>query len=127
MSTVEQLVTSSKNKPAGVDNRDVRLLKHVADVLALPICHIINLTLEKSICPGDWKIAKIIPLPKNNKETFSGKNSRSINILPTLSKIMERTVDNIQCCFADSLHLADDNLHLLQQKYRLTDLKLIIK
>ncbi len=67
VSTVEQLVRSSKNKPAGVDNLDVKLLKPVANVLALPICHIITLSFEKSICPGDWKIAKIIPLPKNNK------------------------------------------------------------
>ena len=35
--------------------------------------------------------AKIIPLPKNNKEKFSGNNSRP-SILPTISKIMERIV-----------------------------------
>ena len=76
VSTVEQLIKLSKDKPAGFDNMDVRLLKPVADILALPICYIINLSFEKSICPADWKIAKIIPLPKNNKENFSGKNSR---------------------------------------------------
>ena len=32
----------------------------------------------------------MIPLPKNNKENFSGKNSKPISILPTISKIMER-------------------------------------
>ena len=40
-STVEQLIRSSKTKPAGVDNLDARLLKPVANVLALPICHML--------------------------------------------------------------------------------------
>lgn len=53
VSKVEKLIRSSKDKPTGVDNLDVRLLKPVADVLALPICHIINLSLEKSICPAE--------------------------------------------------------------------------
>lgn len=90
ISTVEQHIRTSKNKQAGIDNLDARLLKPVANALAPPICHIINLSFEKSICPADWKIAKIIPLPKNNRDTFSGKNSRPISILPLLSKIMER-------------------------------------
>ena len=52
MSTVDQLIRSSKIKPAGVDNLDARLLNSVANVLALTICHIIHLSFEKSICPG---------------------------------------------------------------------------
>ena len=35
MSTVKQLIKLSKDKPAGINNLDVRLLKPVADVLAL--------------------------------------------------------------------------------------------
>ena len=80
------------------------------DVVALPISHIINLNFEKSSFPAAWKIAKIIPLPKNSKEAFSGKNSRPISILPTLSKIMESIVyEQVQDYFSRN------NLNTAQQ------------
>uniref|UniRef100_A0AAQ5ZG27 Reverse transcriptase domain-containing protein n=1 Tax=Amphiprion ocellaris TaxID=80972 RepID=A0AAQ5ZG27_AMPOC len=78
-----------KVKPAGMDELDVRLLKLVSDVISIPVFHII-ISLLKCRCPVKWKVAKIVPLPKNGKESFSGKNSRPVSILPILSKIMEK-------------------------------------
>lgn len=49
-------------------------------ITELPICHIINLSLEKCVCPLDWKIAKIDPISKNNKEPVSSKNSPPISL-----------------------------------------------
>ena len=89
---VVSLLRNTKVKPPGVDNLDVKLLIPVADLIAIPIAHIINLSLDKCIFPTEWKTAKIVPLPKNGREPFSGKNSRPISLLPALSKIMERIV-----------------------------------
>jgi len=49
--TVENLLKGIKEKPQGADNFHAKLLKFVADVIAMPISYIINLSLEKGICP----------------------------------------------------------------------------
>lgn len=92
ISTIESVLKSMKVKPSGMDELDIRLLKLVADIVAIPVSHIINISLEKCRYPVKWKVAKIVPLPKNTKEPFSAKNSRPISILPALSKVMEKIV-----------------------------------
>lgn len=74
----------SPEKPSGVDHLEIQLLKPISDLIATPITYIMNLSLSKSKCPEEWKTAKIIPLTKNSKEPFSGKNSRPISLLPVL-------------------------------------------
>lgn len=54
--TVENLLKGIKEKPPGADNFDAKLLKFVADVIAMPISYIINRSLEKGICPSSWKV-----------------------------------------------------------------------
>lgn len=60
LSYVENLLLTSKDKPAGVDNLDAKLLKNVANILAIPNCHVLNLTLESGEFRVAWKIAEII-------------------------------------------------------------------
>ena len=59
MLPVETVVTVVlvKNKPPGIDNLDGKLLKLVAEEIAPPICHIIN--MSNCLCPLKWKRAKI--------------------------------------------------------------------
>ncbi len=45
--TVEKLLRVARETPAGIDNLDVKLFKTVADLIALPISFIINLSLKK--------------------------------------------------------------------------------
>ena len=42
----------------GVDNLDVTSLRTVANLIAVPVLNIINLSIEKCICPQAWKMAK---------------------------------------------------------------------
>ncbi len=95
---VECLIKKCKERPPGVDNLEVRFLSLAASVISVPVCHIVNLSTEKCICPQAWKIAKIIPLKKNPSAPFSGTNSRPISLLPALGKVMERIIfeQNIQ-------------------------------
>lgn len=90
---VEKLLDGLNNdKPAGMDNVDGRLLKVVSNIISLPICHIFNLSLKEGLFPQVWKSAKVVPLPKNKRDSFSAGNSRPISILPVLSKLMEKVV-----------------------------------
>ena len=82
-----------------IDNLDGKLLRMVADSIATPVIFF-NLSLEESLCPRAWREAKVIPLPKSGKAAFTGSNSRPINLLPALSKLLEKIVfDQIHCYF----------------------------
>lgn len=77
-------------KASGMDHLDSRLIRVAAEALSFPIAHLVNLSLLQGIFPEKWKEAKIIPLPKNKRATFTGQNSRPISLLPLLSKVMEK-------------------------------------
>lgn len=47
------------------------------------------MSLQEGVSPQAWKVAKLIPLPQNKKEPFTGANCRPISFVPVLSKLME--------------------------------------
>lgn len=49
---VKKLLLASKDKPPGTDNVDIKLLKLVADLISLPVLHIINTSLKRGIFPS---------------------------------------------------------------------------
>lgn len=102
--TVSKLITSCcKDQQAGIDNVDGKFLKMAVSYISQPICHIFNVSLKSCIFPQAWKEAKIIPLPKDKKKTFTPPNSRPISLLPALSKIFEKIVFNqIQHYFSEN-------------------------
>ena len=94
------MLSINTDKPPGINNLDRKLLRMVADSIATPICHIFDLSLEKNICPQAWREAKVILL-LCGKAAFTGSYSRSISLLPALSKLLEKIVfDQIQCYFS---------------------------
>jgi hypothetical protein len=84
------LLSINNDKPPGSGNLDGKLMRMVADSISTPICHIFNLSLEESLCPQNWREAKVIPLPKSGKAALTGSNSRPISLLPALSKLLEK-------------------------------------
>ena len=59
-----------------------------------PLVHIINLSLSTGIVPKAMKLAKVVPIFKNNGSNTVMKNYRPVSLLPVLSKILERIVYN---------------------------------
>ena len=53
--------------------------------------HFINLSLSNSEFPTLWKVAKVVPLLKNDDPVLP-KNYRPVALLPVLSKILEKVV-----------------------------------
>ena len=87
----DQLVTMNPNKAAGIDNLSGRFLKDGANILALPISQICNLSIMLSIFPSKCKIAKLKPLYKKGSRT-NPKNYRPISLLPLISKVIEKII-----------------------------------
>ena len=57
------------NKAAGIDNISGRFLKDGADILAIPVTQICNLSIKLSHFPPDCKLAKLKPIYKKGSKT----------------------------------------------------------
>ena len=82
-------LTTIVSKAVGCDNIDIRMLTFCTPLIIPLLSHIINSCIETSYFPNDWKIAKIISIPKNTEPTNLSE-LRPISILPTMSKLFER-------------------------------------
>ena len=75
----------------GNDEISSKLIKQSSKIISKPLCHIINLSLSSGIVPNNMKIAKVIPIYKNEDPKLI-KNYRPISLLPSFSKIIEKIV-----------------------------------
>ena len=86
---VHQAITAyPSNKACGADKVTTHLYKLIADIIADPLCHIFNLSLDKCIFPNCWKSAKVVAVPKCKNPSI--KDLRPISLLPFCSKIFEK-------------------------------------
>jgi len=77
----------------GHDGISVKLLKYVKHILAPILTPIINQSLSQGIFPQHLKLAKVTPIFKSgSKAEFS--NYRPISVLPSVSKVFEKTISN---------------------------------
>lgn len=85
---VERALSSLTSKGTGSDNIPPLLLKAAAHHLSAPLCHLYNTSIILKAVPDQWKIAKIIPIPKCKSPQL--KDHRPISLLPVVSKVLER-------------------------------------
>lgn len=89
---VLKIISSIKTKAKGIDGLNISIIELCVPFLLPYITHIINYCITKSVFPSEWKRARILPLPKTS-EVKDMKDLRPISILPTLSKIIERVIE----------------------------------
>ena len=70
------------------------MLKGTITSIVPSLTSLFNLYLSKGIFPADWKLARIVPVPKAT-EMSSPTNYRPISILSILSKIIERHIHRL--------------------------------
>ena len=73
-----------------MDRIYLKFLKEDAEVLALPLCHLVNLSIKQSLFPDQCKTAKLKPLFKKRSKSDLN-NFRPILLLPVVSKIIKKT------------------------------------
>lgn len=89
---ISSILLKIKTCAIGSDKINIDMINICCPFLIPHITHVINNCLELSIFPQSWKMAHVAPLPKiNNPTEFS--HLRSISILPTLSKVLERVME----------------------------------
>ena len=80
----------SKNS-AGYDQISSTLLKRINEYIHKPLTLIVNQSLSSGIFPIKLKIAKVIPIFKKDNVHLLN-NYRPISLLPTISKVFEKVV-----------------------------------
>ena len=88
---LDQLLSLKVGKSTGLDGISVRFLRDGAEVIAAPLCHVINMSLTSGVVPAGMKDARVTPLFKKGSRLDCG-NYRPVSILNVLSKILERAV-----------------------------------
>ena len=74
-----------------MDGISSKFLKDCAEVIAVPLCNLVNLSIKQSLFPDQCKIAKLKHLFKKGSNSDQ-KNYNPISLLPVVSKIIEITI-----------------------------------
>ena len=114
---VKKIITSLKTKhSSGPDNISSYFLKSITHEVAHPIAIIINKSMESGEVPREMKTAKVIPIYKSkDKEIFS--NYRPISLLPTVSKVLEKTIHKRLYHYFDINHLFYDSQYGFRKQH----------
>ena len=86
---VLNLIQSLPNKGTGPTSIPLMMLKDVADIIVVPLCHIINVSFSTGVFPDLLKVAKVLPLHKGGS-TLDPNNFRPISLLSIFDKIIEK-------------------------------------
>lgn len=108
-----ELKNMKVKKSTGLDNISAKFLKMAEPIIFTPICEIINISIKTGIFPDQWKMAKVIPIPKTGN-LQDPNNYRPISILPIISKIAERHIFNSLYKYLSKYNL----LYKLQSGFR---------
>lgn len=88
MKLIESLKLTSSS---GIDGINSKVLKNTKNIVSIILCHLFQQSLSTGVLPQDWKVGKIIPVPKKGS-SLSCKNYRPISLTSVCSKLMEHVV-----------------------------------
>lgn len=114
------LFSASPDKAAGSNNLTIRVWREVWPVLQQQIYTLFTISLRQGKLPAHWKLAKIVPLKKGNKDDYTlPKNYRPISLLATLEKVMEAVVAT-RISYLTEVHKLLPNNHFGARKQKST-------
>lgn len=105
---VERLILESKKCALGWDKISTQLLKAARHTLVPVLTHIFNLCLATGTFPSVFKIAVVHPIFKSG-DRGSTNNYRPISVLSSLSKILEKIINDRLRNFITKFNILSDN------------------
>ena len=79
------------NKAAQYSDIPTKIIKENSDIFSSFVCESINSSIKSSIFPSCLKHTDVTPLHKKCSKSLK-ENYRPVSILPTLSKVFERSM-----------------------------------
>ena len=109
---IKSLAKLSNSTSFGIDGIDALALKAAAPTLIKPLKHLVNVSLKSNIFANKWKLAKTIPLLKSSElNKMEVSSYRPVAILPTVSKIVERSAQNQLLTFLETSNQLNPSSH----------------
>lgn len=105
---VERLILGLKKCAVGWDNISASLIKTSRHHLIPVITHVFNLCFSSGTFPGVFKEALVHPICKGG-DSGSVENYRPISVLTTLSKILEKILNNRLTKYLDAFSIISNN------------------
>lgn len=106
---VERTILSLRADCAtGWDGIPARILIACRNALVSPIMHICNISISSGVFPNGFKKAIVHPIYKNG-DRDSVNNYRPISILTSLSKILEKIINNRLINYLESQNILSNN------------------
>ena len=92
---VKKVITNlDLSKASGPDCIPVVVLKKCEPELSYILAELFNKCMKESCFPDCWNISSVVPEFKNVEERSTGKNYRPVSLLPVVSKVFEKPVNN---------------------------------
>ena len=82
------------SKASGPDCVPVVVLKNCELELSYILAELFNKCLKESCFPDCWKVSSVIPVFKNVRERSTAENYRPVSLLPVVSKVFGKLVNN---------------------------------
>ena len=101
------LLNLNTKKATGPDGIPAIVLKMCAVELSPILRELFQYSLEKGIFPENWKSALVQPIPKKGKKS-DPNNYRPIALLPVISKVMEKYINESILNFLESNNIISD-------------------
>ena len=113
---VSLLRNIKSNTSSGFDNIEPHIMREINPQIAPVLSHIFNNSFSTGVVPRELKIAKVIPIHKNN-DPNNFCNYRPISILPCFSQNLERLMYNRLERFLNQSHIISEVQYGLRKKY----------
>ena len=122
MSTTARLLNKMGDSTAmGTDQIDSKIVKLAAVPLLKPITFIINKTIATGQFPMKWKTGRVIPIHKGKgAPRHNPKSYRPITLLPVISKLAEKAVQEQIVQFMEENSFFHPNQHAYRKGYSTT-------
>lgn len=95
-------------KAGGIDGFTTKILQLIANEISGPLAHIINISIQKGICPNHFKKAEIIPIYKKGDKADM-TNYRPISLISNLAKVFEKVIHSRLSSYLESNNLLSPN------------------
>lgn len=90
---VLQLCKSTNSKTStGIDKIPNIVIKHIPKCLAKEYAVLFNHCINNGYFPNAWKIGRVFPIIKKNKNPSQSTSYRPITLLPNISKVFEKII-----------------------------------
>ena len=114
--TPEEIVSLLRNIKSNTSSGFDNVEPHISPQIAPLLSHIFNNSFSTGVVSRQLKIAKVIPIHKNN-DPNNFCNYRPISILPCFSKILERLMYNRLKSFLNQSHIISEVQYGFRKKY----------